>query len=139
MALPIAEVQTPTRLAISASEIPYSRLKIQPTLPRTRETACLWLNSYAYCGHSALMGRRDRPWQNVDYVLHSFGKRVGRARREYLLYVEAGVEQGRRRDLVGGGLVRSLGGWAEAEILRLRGLEHIKSDDLAKSRKAMAA
>ncbi len=42
MALAIAEVQTPTRLAISASEIPYSRLKIQPILPRTRETACLW-------------------------------------------------------------------------------------------------
>ena len=41
MALAIAEVQTPTRLAISASEIPYSRLKIQPILPRTRETACL--------------------------------------------------------------------------------------------------
>ena len=44
------------------------------------------------------------------------------------MYVEAGVEQGRRRDLIGGGLVRSLGGWAEAEKLRLRGQDHIKSD-----------
>ena len=87
------------------------------------------LSRYPYCGHSALMGRRNRPWQNVDYVLHSFGKRVGRARREYFSYVEAGVEQGRRRDLVGGGLVRSLGGWGEAEKLRLRGQEHIKSDE----------
>ena len=41
----------------------------------------------------------------------------------------AGVAQGRRRDLVGGGLVRSLGGWAEAEKLRLKGQEHIKSDE----------
>jgi putative transposase len=87
------------------------------------------LNSYPYCGHSALMGRRKRPWQDVDYVLHSFGQRARNARREYLAYVEAGVEQGRRRDLVGGGLVRSLGGWAEAEKLRLRGQEHIKSDE----------
>ena len=32
------------------------------------------LSRYPYCGHSALMGRRDRPWQNVDYVLQSFGR-----------------------------------------------------------------
>jgi len=70
-----------------------------------------------------------RPWQDVDYVLHSFGKRVGNARKEYFAYVEAGVAQGRRRDLIGGGLVRSLGGWAEVEKLRLRGQEHIKSDE----------
>jgi len=52
------------------------------------------------------------------------------ARKEYLAYVEAGVEQGRRRDLIGGGLVRSLGGcWAEMEKSRLRGQDHIKSDE----------
>jgi len=87
------------------------------------------LNRYPYCGHSALMGERERPWQDVDYVLHAFGKRVWKARKEYFSYVEAGVEQGRRRDLVGGGLVRSLGGWAEAEKLRLKGQDHIKSDE----------
>ena len=87
------------------------------------------LNRYPYCGHSALMGERERPWQDVGYVLQAFGKRVGNARKEYFSYVEAGVEQGRRRDLVGGGLVRSLGGWAEVEGLRLKGQEHIKSDE----------
>jgi REP element-mobilizing transposase RayT len=87
------------------------------------------LNSYPYCGHSALLGRVNRPWQNVDHVLRSFGKRVGNARKEYLAYVETGIEQGRRRDLIGGGLVRSLGGWAEVEKLRLRGQDHIKSDE----------
>jgi putative transposase len=87
------------------------------------------LNGYPYCGHSALMGRRKRPWQDVDYVLRSFGKRIRNARREYWAYVEAGVEQGRRRDLVGGGLVRSLGGWTEVEKLGLRGQDHIKSDE----------
>jgi putative transposase len=49
------------------------------------------LNSYPYCGHSALMGRRKRPWQDVDHVLHSFGKRVRRVRKEYFLYVEVGI------------------------------------------------
>ena len=87
------------------------------------------LTSYPYCGHSALMGKRKRSWQDVDYVVRSFGKTVRRGRKEYCLYVEAGVEQGRRRDLIGGGLVRSLGGWSEAEKLRLRGQDHIKSDE----------
>jgi putative transposase len=87
------------------------------------------LNSYPYCGHSALVGTKKRSWQDVGYVLHSFGKRTRNARKEYLAYVEAGVEQGRRRDLVGGGLVRSLGGWIDAEKLRLRGQDHIKSDE----------
>ena len=87
------------------------------------------LNSYSYCGHRGLMGKVGRPWQNVSYVLYSFGKTVRRARREYFSYVEAGVGQGHRRDLIGGGLIRSLGGWEEVEKLRLRGRDHIKSDE----------
>ncbi len=63
----------------------------------------------------------------MDYVLDCFGKRIWNARREYLAYVEAGVKQGRRQELIGGGLVRSLGGWGEVE--RLRGQDHIKSDE----------
>ena len=45
-----------------------------------------------------------------------------------IFYTLRGVERGRRRDLVGGGLVCSLGGWAEAEKLRLKAQDHIKSD-----------
>jgi hypothetical protein len=87
------------------------------------------LNSFPYCGHSELMAKRKRPWQNVDYVLHSFGKGVYGARREYSSYVKAAVGQGRRRDLIGGGLICSLGGREEAEKLRLRGRDQIKSDE----------
>ena len=68
------------------------------------------MNGYAYCGHSALMGRRKRPWQDVGYVLGFFGETVRKARNAYVEYVEEGVEQGRREELTGGGLVRSLGG-----------------------------
>ena len=46
-----------------------------------------------------------------------------------LSYVEAGLEQGRRKELTGGGLIRSLGGWAEASMYGLKGQGHIKSDE----------
>jgi len=87
------------------------------------------LNRYAYSGHSTLMGRRIRPWQDVEYVLSYFGKTPGRAKKAYYSYVEAGIEQGRRKELTGGGLIRSLGGWAEVSKYGLKGEGHIKSDE----------
>lgn len=87
------------------------------------------LNKYAYCGHSVLMGRKKRSWQDVDYVLSHFGKTLGRARKEYYSYVEAGLDQGRRNELTGGGLIRSLGGWSEVRKCGLKAQEHIKSDE----------
>ena len=71
------------------------------------------LNKYPYSGHSVLMGRKKRPWQDVDYVLSYFDDTPRRARKEYVSYVEASLDQGRRKELTGGGLIRSLGGWAE--------------------------
>lgn len=85
------------------------------------------LNKYPYCGHSALMGLQDRPWQDTQYVLGYFGKAVKSARMAYSSYVEAGFDQGRRNELTGGGLIRSLGGWSE--IANIRGSVHIKSDE----------
>jgi hypothetical protein len=76
-----------------------------------------------------LMGRKNRPWQDVDYVLSYFGKTPGRAKKAYYSYVEAGLEQGRRKELTGGGLIRSLGGWVEASKFGLKGEGHIKSDE----------
>lgn len=87
------------------------------------------LNNYKYCGHSTLMGKRKRPWQDEKYVLCFFGKSVLQGRREYYAYVKEGIEQGRRPELVGGGLVRSLGGWAEAKKLRLKGQDRMKGDE----------
>ena len=87
------------------------------------------LNSYPYCGHSAVMGKKKRAWQDVDYVLCSFGASIRSGRREYRAYVEAGVEQGRRRDLTGGGLIRSLGGWSAVKRLRSKRRDHLKSDE----------
>ena len=68
------------------------------------------LNDYPYSGHSALMGKRKRQWQEHEYVLGFFGRRVGEARKMYACYVKEGIALGRRPELVGGGLIRSLGG-----------------------------
>ena len=86
------------------------------------------LDRYPYCGHSALMGRKEREWQDTEYVLGFFGRKMGEARKEYRAYVEKGIAIGRRPELVGGGLIRSVGGWDEVKKMRLSGQDRIKGD-----------
>jgi putative transposase len=86
------------------------------------------LGSYPYCGHSVLMGKVKRRWQDKDYVLALFAKREREARSAYFEFVTKGVGQGRRPDLVGGGLLRSVGGWKELKELRDNGLR-VKGDE----------
>jgi hypothetical protein len=86
------------------------------------------LRLYAWSGHSAIMGEQRRKWQDVGGVLGYFGRRKKRAMAAYENYVSEGIERGRRPDLVGGGLIRSLGGWSEVLSLRRRG-EKTASDE----------
>jgi putative transposase len=86
------------------------------------------LDSYPYCGHSVLMGKKKIEWQDVEYVLGYFGKRIGAARKRYWSYIEEGIPLGRSPELVGGGLIRSLGGWDEIKKMRLTSQDRIKSD-----------
>ncbi len=76
------------------------------------------LNRYPWCGHATVVGRIPRAWQDRQTVLGWFGKTEGRAVRAYLDYVREGLPVGHRPELVGGGLVRSAGGWAEVRALR---------------------
>jgi putative transposase len=76
------------------------------------------LDRYPYNGHSVLMGRRKLAWQDTQWMLGLFGKKVTAARRAYRSFVEKGVGQGRRQDLTGGGLLRSAGGWEGVKALR---------------------
>ena len=85
------------------------------------------LNKYPYSGHSVLMGRKKRKWQDTKYVLSSFGKKD--SRKNYLFYVKKGIDQGRRPELVGGGMVRSIGGWSAVKRLRLKGQDRVKGDE----------
>ena len=86
------------------------------------------LHRYPYCGHSALLGRFDRNWQHTDYVLKLFDKTISKARRGYRKFVRKGVNQGRRTELIGGGLVRSAGGWSAVIALRQAGFRQ-KADE----------
>jgi REP element-mobilizing transposase RayT len=86
------------------------------------------LDRYRYCGHGALMGKCPNDWQETASVLSLFVNHVSTARRRYRKFVEKGTNQGRRLELVGGGLVRSAGGWQAVQALRDSGI-HQKSDE----------
>ena len=87
------------------------------------------LDRYPWCGHSVLMGKIVRKWQNDTDVLALFGgSNKSEARRHYRKYVEKGIALGKRPELTGGGLIRSLGGWDQAKALRKTGTR-LKSDE----------
>ena len=83
------------------------------------------LDRYPYCGHSVVLGNHPNDWQSVDETLKLFGEKLSVARRRYREFVEKGVNQGRRSELVGGGLIRSIGGWQAFD----RADAHLKSDE----------
>ena len=86
------------------------------------------LDRYVWCGHGVIMGTKRREWQDRNYVLAWFGTKESEAKRTYREYVKDGIEQGRREDLVGGGLIRTLGGWSQVLSLR-RSKEKVLSDE----------
>lgn len=86
------------------------------------------LDHYPYCGHSCLMESVRNDWQETESVLKLFGKRYVSARRAYRVFIEEAIDQGRRPDLIGGGLLRSAGGWEAIGALRKAGI-HQKSDE----------
>jgi REP element-mobilizing transposase RayT len=78
------------------------------------------LERYPYCGHGVILGTARNEWQERDSVLSQFGTREGDAKDGYRRFMAEGVELGRRPELVGGGLIRSVGGWSEVKTLRRR-------------------
>ena len=93
------------------------------------------LDKYLWTGHSAILGRRKNPLipsipdvskkkgietknkseislaerTTQDVLLH-FGETLKVARRRYRQFVKNGIDQGKRPELQGGGMVRSAGG-----------------------------
>jgi putative transposase len=91
------------------------------------------LESYTYCGHCILLGQRRNDWQNTDDVLSRFAKSIPQARRHYREFVKSGIKAGKKPELVGGGLIRSLGGWSVVKALggmsaRIKADERILGD-----------
>jgi REP element-mobilizing transposase RayT len=85
------------------------------------------LDECPWSGHSAIMGVRTRKWQHTEYVLAAFGGN-GNARTGYRNFMAAGVSLGSQPELVGGGLIRSQGGWSAVLSMRRRGLRS-RSDE----------
>ncbi len=86
------------------------------------------LDNYAYSGHGVIMGKTRRAWQDADSVLRLFRGKAGPARRAYKAYVKKGIVMGGRPDLIGGGLIRSAGGWAAVKEMRAENMFQ-KSDE----------
>ena len=85
------------------------------------------LDTYPWTGHSAIVGNLKRGWQDSDTILAYFGRRRREAIVGYNRFVEQGIMQGKRKELVGGGLIRSLGDWSQVLSLRRKG-EKVASD-----------
>ena len=76
------------------------------------------LERYPFCGHGTLMGKHENDWQDTKGVLRLFGENRNHARRNYREFVFKGIGMGRREDLTGGGLIRSVGGWQNVKAMR---------------------
>ena len=86
------------------------------------------LDRYRWCGHGVLMGNVEYAWQDRGYVLGWFGKSEISAKKAYRSHIVKGVDEGHRPELVGGGLIRSLGGWSAVKAMCRLG-EHKRGDD----------
>ncbi len=73
------------------------------------------LDHYPWSGHSVLMGNLKLAGQETKEILWRFSRGQKKARELYRQFVADGIEQGRRDDLVGGGLRRSQGDVSSAE------------------------
>ena len=81
------------------------------------------LDRYPWSGHGVLVGKVRQDWQERQSVLSRFGEREKQSIRAYRRFMEEGERLGRRPELVGGGMVRSCGGWSKVLSLRSRGEE----------------
>jgi hypothetical protein len=91
------------------------------------------LDVYRFSGHSFILGKKKNSWQDTQHILVQFADKVSLARKRYRAYVKEGMGHGRRPELIGGGLIRSLGGWLKVKDLRkaevrLKGDERILGD-----------
>jgi REP element-mobilizing transposase RayT len=86
------------------------------------------LNRYPFCGHAVIMGKKKKEWQDDAYVLRLFSDQRSTARRRYRVFVQKGIQDGKRPEFTGGGLIRSSGGWSVIKSLRRANI-HFKSDE----------
>lgn len=86
------------------------------------------LANYPWCGHGHLLGKGGAEWQVRVEILKLFGEKLSTARQNYAEFVADGIARGKRPDLIGGGLIRSAGGWQNLKDQIGKGLWQ-KSDE----------
>jgi hypothetical protein len=86
------------------------------------------LDRYKWSGHAVLVGRKRKNWQDRDYILLHFGNKKREAVRRYREFVSDGFSMGKKEELTGGGLRRSVGGWEGVEEL-MRTKEFQRGDE----------
>ncbi|RJQ78426.1 MAG: transposase [Desulfobacteraceae bacterium] len=79
------------------------------------------LSRHPFCGHAVILGHMNYSWQDRHYILRLFGQSGTDAKRKYREFVRKGIEKGNRPDLIGGGLLRSQGGWGAVKLNRQAG------------------
>jgi REP element-mobilizing transposase RayT len=79
------------------------------------------LDQYLRCGHAVVMNTLRCDWMDREYVLHFFGSKERSALKASLRFLEEELKTDREKDLSGGGLVRSQGGWSNVQSLRRQG------------------
>jgi putative transposase len=88
------------------------------------------LRDYPFSGHSALMDRVARPWQDTAYVLAVFGRSVFEGRANLQRHVAKWSTKGRCPELTGGGLIRSAGGWSAVKEAYREGIRLVSDERL---------
>ncbi len=74
------------------------------------------------------MGKLQKEFQDVEYVLKQFGNKLSEARHNYREFVRKRIQLGNRPELVGGGLLRSSGGWGVLKAMSKARI-HLKGDE----------
>jgi putative transposase len=83
------------------------------------------LDSYLWSGHRAIIGKAKNPWMDAEYVLAQFGSTRRKALYAYRKLMSEEIGQGQIKELIGGGLIRSQGGWSQVLSIRRRGQKEV--------------
>jgi len=65
------------------------------------------LDLYPWCGHAEILSNNKESGLAADWVLSLFSQDMKSARQRYRQFITDGIQQGKRPELVGGGLQRS--------------------------------
>ncbi|MBI1864908.1 MAG: transposase [Nitrospirae bacterium] len=79
------------------------------------------LDRYSWSGHRAVIGKAKYSWMDTENVLATFGGTRRQALHAYRAFMAEGIGQGHVKELTGGGLIRSHGGWSQVQAMRRRG------------------